>query len=78
MPLPGSTAHNQLTPVQRDVVNAIHADLGWVTSDYISNWTGHDKTLIRTTLLALVRAGIVHTAADGADNRTAIYSCCGS
>lgn len=78
MPSIGTAAHSRLTPIQRDVVDAIHADLGWVTSDYISNWTGRDKATVRATLLDLVRAGTVNTAVDGADNTTAIYSCCGS
>lgn len=78
MPLPGTTAHARLTGPQRAVVDAIHADMGWVTSDYISNWTGLDKTTVRTTLLALHRDGVIRTAADGADNTIATYSCCGS
>jgi len=78
MPRPGTPDHTRLTNPQRAVVDAIHADMGWVTSDYISNWTGLDKAAVRTTLLTLTRAGIVRTAVDGADNHTAIYSCCGS
>lgn len=76
MPRPGTPAHQQLPPGQRAVVDAIHADLGWVTSDYISNWTGQDKATVRINLLALIRAGHVRTRPG--DHITAIYSCCGS
>lgn len=66
------------TPAQKKIINAIHADMGWLTAQDIATATGLSIVYTNRHLAELVEAGIVSRANDGTPTRRKIYSCCGS
>lgn len=73
---------NTTTPAQKAIINAIHADGGWITAQAIADATGRSLVYTNRHLGELTEAGIVDSAVDGSpdntNNKRRIYSCCGS
>lgn len=69
---------NITTPAQKRIIDAIHADMGWLTAQDIADTTGLSLVYTNRHLSELVDAGIIERANDGTATRRKIYSCCGS